>query len=184
MARKRKQQPSGLERFTQQHAALAAELERISQQHAAFAAEFERISQDWAPTAAAFRLMETQAKEWADRWHAAIERILDKEAQKRGVSRGHELELALLVELRRWNNKTLREVLHGHRRPGRRKAAPTTDTELFAAIDRRLAENKHRSATAVAEAVAKEHGVSSRGLRERYAKARKLKRRVRQKMAR
>ena len=125
--------------------------------------------------------MEAQAKEMADRQHTAIERILDKEAKQRGVSRGHGLEWSLLVELRRWDNKTLREVLHSHRRPGRRKAARTTDAELFADIDRRRAKPGNRSLTPVVEAVAKKHRVSARGLRERYVKARKLKRRVRQK---
>jgi hypothetical protein len=108
---------------------------------------------------------EAAMREMIKQWDEAHERLLDAEAKQRGVPRGRGLEWDLLVELRGWDDKTLRQVIRSHRRPGRRKADRATDLEMFA----EMARLKRLSLSAAARTVAKKHrGVGWRNLRDRY----------------
>jgi hypothetical protein len=120
--------------------------------------QLHQIADAQARTEAAVRAMIKQ-------WEETEERLLDVEAAQRGVSRGRELEFALLAELRGWDDKTLRQASRSHRRPGRRKAGRATDLEMFA----EMALAKWLSPTEAAKRIAKKHrGVGWRNLRDRY----------------
>lgn len=160
-------------------------LRAIAEAGAKIEAEFQRwlrpIAEAQAKTAAEFQhplhpIAEAQAKveasgrEMVRQQNEVVERILDEEAKHRGVSRGRALEMALLVELRGWNHRTLREVLRSHRRPGKRKGGQVTDAVMFAEVDEVRAKNRKLSLTAATKKVAERHGASAQGLYKRYRK--------------